>query len=391
MSDVIINEPVKPPWFRDIRVIRVVAQVLVLLSVIAFLFWLVDNAVTNLTEAGRDTSFDFLQRDFGSAVPGRTDAADGTILNAFFIGYGNTVRVILVGIPACTVLGILIGIARLSENAAVRTAGTLYVEVFRNVPILIWIFFAYSVVLVQNLPTIDEAPDLPGVILSNRGIAVPWLNPDSSASGFLAVIGFGLIAAVLISSWRKRVNEQTGEPARGGLFGIIGFLVVLAIGNFVVGNALKLDQPIVDGRSIAGGMSVFVPYAGLTIALTLYTASHVAEVVRGGIQAVAKGQSEAANAIALTAFQRYRFIILPQAFRIMIPPLASQYLNITKNSSLGVAISYVEITSIAGRVQNNAAPAPQVILVIMGLYLTFSLSISLVANFFNRRLELDAR
>ena len=138
-------------------------------------------------------------------------------------------------------------------------------------------------------------------------------------------------------------------------------------------------------------MSIFIPYAGLTIALSLYTASHVAEIVRGAIQAVAKGQSEAANAIALTAFQRYRFIILPQAFRIMIPPLASQYLNITKNSSLAVAVSYVEITSIADRVQNNAAPAPQVVILIMAMYLSFSLSISLVANYFNRRLDLETR
>jgi general L-amino acid transport system permease protein len=166
---------------------------------------------------------------------------------------------------------------------------------------------------------------------------------------------------------------------------------MLVIGHFAAGNALALDTPVIDGRLIAGGLSVDIPYAFLTAALVLYTASHVAEIVRGAIQAIHKGQSEAANAIALSTTQRYRFVILPQAFRIMIPPLANQYLNITKNSSLAVAVSYVEITAIFGRIVNNATPAIQGLVILMLLYLSFSLSISLVAHILNRRLALESR
>ena len=168
---------------------------------------------------------------------------------------------------------------------------------------------------------------------------------------------------------------------------------MLLIGNFAAGNAFALEGAGLaeSGLRIEGGMTVQIPYFSLTVALTLYTASHVAEVVRGAILAIHKGQTEAANAIALTTFQRYRYIILPQAFRIMIPPLANQYLNITKNSSLAVAVGYIEIAAVFSRVSNNAAPATSVILILMLLYLSFSLSISLVANYFNRRLSLETR
>ena len=171
----------------------------------------------------------------------------------------------------------------------------------------------------------------------------------------------------------------------------MAFLVVLVIGNFVAGNALAVEGAHVQGRQVGGGMNVFPPYLGLTIALVLYTASHVAEIVRGSIQAVNRGQTEAAQAIALSTYQRYRYVILPQAFRIMIPPLASQYLNLTKNSSLGVAISFVELASIFQRVSNNATPALQALVVMMFFYLTFSLGISLIANIVNRRLALEGR
>ena len=381
-----------PPFYRDVRVIRWIGQIAVLAVVVAVAAYLYNNIRTNLQAAGLPTGFEFLDGKFGSAIPGLDDAADETVLGAVWLGYLNTVRVILVGIPGCTIIGILIGIARLSNNVAVRSFGTLYVETFRNVPALVWIFIAHFGITLGSLPQITEAPTpLDAFVVSNRGIGIPWLNPDSNGVTFIAFIGLGLLAAVLMSAYRGRVNAKTGEPARGGLYGIGAFLVVVAIGNFIAGNALALDPAMVDGRQVGGGLTVIPNYASLTVALTLYTASHVAEIVRGAIQAIHKGQTEAANAVALSTFQRYRFVILPQAFRIMIPPLANQYLNITKNSSLAVAVGYIEITAIFGRATNNAAPAIQTVVVLMGLYLTFSLGISLIANFFNNRLALETR
>lgn len=387
-----IHTPTKPPFYRDVRVLRWVFQFAVVGVVAYALYRLYDNAITNLEDSGLPTGFDFLDNQARFAIPGLDGSADYSIRRAYWAGYLNTLRVIVIGIPACTLLGIMIGIMRLSDNLLVRAVGTLYVELFRNIPILLWIFFIYLVVILENTPQItDDVTPFDAFVISNRGIGIPWFNPDSSLITFVGFVGIGLIAVVGVNMWRRSVNEKTGEPSRGFLYGGIAFLIAIAIGHVAAGNALALDPAVIDGRQVSGGMNIFPPYMGLTVALVLYTASHVAEIVRGSIQAIHKGQGEAAQALALSTFQRYRFIILPQAFRIMIPPLASQYLNITKNSSLAVAISFVEITSIFQRVSNNATPALQAIIILMLGYLTFSISISLIANFFNRRLSLETR
>ena len=387
-----LKRAARPPWYRDVRVMRWVFQIAVVAFVAIALSRLYGNATSNLRASGLPTGFDFLDRKARFAIPGLPDSASYTVRRAFVAGYLNTLRVIVVGIPLCTVLGILIGIMRLSDNLLVRAVGTLYVEVFRNVPPLLWIVVTYLVIILQNLPAItDEVTPFDAFVISNRGIGIPWLNPDASVLTFVGFIGVAMVAVVGVNLWRRRVNDATGRPSRGGLYGLAAFIVVLAIGNFAAGNALDLDPAKINGRQVGGGLNVFPPYLGLTIALVLYTASHVAEVVRGSIQAIDRGQTEAAQAIALSTFQRYRYVILPQAFRIMIPPLASQFLNLTKNSSLGVAISFVEIASIFQRVSNNATPALQALVILMFFYLTLSLGISLIANLINRRLSLEVR
>jgi general L-amino acid transport system permease protein len=382
----------RPPLYRDIRVLRWVFQIAIV-ALVVFVAWrLYDNVTTNLRASGLPTGFDFLDRKSRFAIPGLDGSADFSISRAFVAGYLNTLRVIVIGIPLCTILGVLIGIMRLSNNLLVRAFGTLYVELFRNVPCLLWIFIIYLVMILQNLPTLDDdVTPFDVFVISNRGIGIPWFNPDASLLTFVGFVGIAIIAVVGVSIWRRRVNEATGKPARGGLYGLFAFILVLVIGNFVAGNTLALEGARIEGLQVGGGMTVFAPYFGLTVALVLYTASHVAEIVRGSIQAVHRGQTEASQAIALSTYQRYRFVILPQAFRTAIPPLASQYLNLTKNSSLGVAISYVEIASIFQRVSNNATPAVQALIVLMFFYLTFSLTISLIANVVNRRLSLESR
>lgn len=393
----------KPPFYRDVRVLRWVGQIVVLGLVLAFVWYLWGNVRTNLTASGLPTGFGFLDGKFGSAVPGVEDAADLQVSGAFRVGFFNTLRVIALGIPGCTIIGILIGIARLSDNLAVRAFGTLYVELFRNIPALVWIFIFHFAISLSILPSITGLDNVPltaddptyfGLfVVSNRAIGVPWFDPGASRVVFVAGLLVALLAVYAVNVWRRRVNEKTGQPANGLRWGLGTFVVGAIIANFVAGNPLALEGAGLadNGRQVAGGMTVQIPYFSLTVALTLYTASHVAEVVRGAILAIHKGQAEAAQAIALTTFQRYRFVILPQAFRIMIPPLANQYLNITKNSSLAVAVGFVEITRIFSVVVNNAAPAVQGVVIIMGLYLIFSLSISAIANFFNRRLSLEGR
>lgn len=394
----------KPPFWRDVRTLRWVGQLAVVGLVVAVAFYLYSNLTTNIENSGLQTGWAWLDGKFGSAIPGLDDAADFTVAQAFWAGYTNTVRVILVGIPGCTIIGILIGVARLSDNLAVRAFGTFYVETFRNIPALVWIILIHQAIALSMLPPIagpdlvplsgDESTYLGAFVVSNgAGIGLPWFNPGANMAVFLTSLLVAALAAWGVTRWRASVNARTGEPARGGLYGTLAFLAVVLIGNFSAGNAFALEGAGLaeSGLRIEGGMVVQIPYFSLTIALTLYTASHVAEIVRGAILAIHKGQTEAAQAIALTSFQRYRYIILPQAFRIMIPPLANQYLNITKNSSLAVAVGYIEITAIFSRVSNNAAPATSVIVILMLLYLSFSLSISLVANYFNRRLSLETR
>jgi general L-amino acid transport system permease protein len=382
----------RPPLWRNAGVIRWVGQIAVLLVVLAILYWFYGNIMDNLRVSRLPRGFGFLDQPYGSDIRGSAFRPSQPIRDAFLVGYFNTIRVIAVGIPACTIIGILVGIARLSNNALVRAFGTVYVETFRNIPVLVWIFLAFQVVLTGNLPRIEDALEPFGLaIFSNRGIYLPWYETGPNIAPFLLIAGLGLGVGVVVAAWRTRVNERTGVPHRRVLWLFGTFVLIAAIGYLVLGSPLGVTVPDMEGRLIQGGITVDLAYAALTMALVLYTASHVAEIVRGAIQAVPKGQGEAANALALSGFQRYRYVVLPQAFRIAIPPLASQYLNITKNSSLAVVVGYYEITRVYTTVTNNAAPPPQAVMVLMALYLTFSLGISLVANIVNRSLQLDGR
>ena len=386
------NAAPRPPLWRDVRVLRWAGQILVVLLVVALLYWLYGNLVGNLRRIRLPSGFGFLDQPYGSDIRGSDFRPGQPIRDAFMLGYFNTIRVIAVGIPAATVIGVLIGIARLSENALVRAFGTVYVETLRNIPPLLWIFLAFNVVIGGNLPRIEEAFEPFGLaIFSNRGVYLPWYRTGPNVMPFLLTAGLGLGVAVLVGAWRTRVHERTGQPHHRVLWSAAVLLVVLTIGYLVLNSPLSVSVPVREGRIVEGGITADIAYMSLTVALFLYTASHIAEIVRGAIMAVPRGQAEAANALALSTFQRYRYVVLPQAFRIMIPPLASQYLNITKNSSLAVAVGYYEITRIYTTVTNNAAPPPQAIVVLMSLYLTFSLGISLIANLINRRLQLGTR
>jgi general L-amino acid transport system permease protein len=379
----------RPPFWRDVKVLRVLAQVVAGVGAVGFLFYLGSNLQTNLTAQGISTDFDFLSQPAGVTVPGTDFKSTQPISDILVLGIKNTFALVIVGIPLLTILGTLIGIGRLSSNWLVRKAATAYVETLRNIPPLLVIIFTNTAVILASLPRIQEAwQPLDLFVFSNRGLVFPWFTAEDGSGAYLVVLAAGVLASILVWIWRTRQFDATGTPHHRFLWGTGVFLFFAVIGFFVIGSPISLSRPVLDGLVVTGGVTRISGYVAVLLALVIYTASHVAEIVRGSIQAVAKGQTEAANALALSSFQRLRFVVLPQAFRIAIPPLINQFLNFTKNTSLALAIGYSEITLVVFQAIGNGQPAPQLILILMGAYLLFSLSISLLINILNRRLQL---
>ncbi|MBD0337685.1 MAG: ABC transporter permease subunit [Thermoleophilia bacterium] len=374
------------PW-RDVRVLRIAFQAAFLVAVVAFVLWIVDNTVGNLERRGIRTSFDFLDQPAGFRIPGSDFRTSQSIGDAILVGVETTMKVSAIGIVLAFLLGVFVGVARLSPNWLVRRAAALYVESLRNVPVLAIIFFWYLAVILR-LPTVEVAGLF---VFSNRAFAVPDLTLEDGIELFGIAALVGLVAAAVVWRWRTRRFDATGEPHHRVLWGAGLLAAVLTVGFFAAGRPIGLDTPERLRFGFAGGLRMSPEFAGLLIALVLYTASHIAEVVRGSILAVQKGQGEAADALGLSPFQRLRFVVLPQAFRIMIPPLANHFLNLVKNSSLGVAIALPEVTRVVRIAISQRAPAPQSIVMLMGIYLVFSLSIALVTNLVNRRLQLKGR
>ena len=371
--------------------LRIAFQAVFLVAVAGFLLFLLDNTVYNLRQRGFPTgldSFDYLRQPAGFAIPDSDFRSSQSLLDALIVGVQNTIKVSLLGIVLATIIGVVVGVARLSSNWLVRKAAALYVETFRNIPVLVIILFWYLGVMIR-LPPIRDAFELLDLLaISNRGIVVPWFDKVGAgfAFGLLALVA--LAAAAVVWIWRTRRFDRTGEPHHRALWSGGVLLLLLAVGFAVSGRPWTVTTPEVGELSTTGGFRLAPEYAALLIALSLYTASHIAEIVRGAILSVPRGQSEAANAVGLSGFQRLRHVVLPQAFRISIPPIANQYLNLTKNSSLGVAISYYEATKVTQVSIAQSAPAVQAILLLMGIYLVLSLTIAFVTNLVNRRMTL---
>ena len=381
-----------PPW-RDVRVLRAAAQVAVVVAVVVFVAYLYDNLTANQRALGIDTSFDFLDQQAGFQIAYTDFRPSGTVLEAMTTALRNTLTVALVGVVASLVLGTLVGIARLSDNWLVQKVAGTYVEALRNVPPLLCVIFVNSVALTA-LPEITDPLRLGGVLLLSVrevGVAVP--RGDGFGGLYLALLALAVGGAFLLGRWRSRVEERTGRPSRRWLLGGGLVLVVAVAGWFALDAPIVISRPdVTNGLSIEGGTKVGLPFVAVLVGLVLYTSTHVAEIVRGSILAVPRGQSEAATAIGLSNAQRLRRVVLPQAFRIAVPPLINQALNLTKNTSLGVAVGYSELMYVTNTViASGGKPAIQTILVAMGMYLVVSLCISLVANVANRRLRLVER
>jgi general L-amino acid transport system permease protein len=379
-----------PPW-RNVRARRLAAQVVVVAVVVGLLGYVYDNLVTNLQIRGISTDFDFLDRPATIEIAYSDFRASQPVRDAIVVGIKNTLLIAVVGILLTTVVGTLVGIARLSTNVLVRSASGVYVETLRNLPPLLIIVFVNSAVFLE-LPVIGDAVELGGLfVLSNREMAVAAPVAGSGAGAYAVVLIGSLLVAAVVWHRRTKRSELTGEPHRRALWAGGAVLLGAIVGFVVLGGPVELSNPEVSGRGIAGGAAMSIGYAAVVTGLVLYTSAHVAEIVRGSIQAVERGQSEAAEALGLTAGQRLRHVVLPQAFRIGVPPMINQFLNLTKNSSLAIAVGYAELSALTLVLISQANPAPQMVLILMVIYLSISIVISIIANLVNRRLQLVER
>ena len=389
-------------WYRNVRVLRVVGQIVAVVAVVGLLFWLFSNLVTNLNKQNIGTDFGFVNLPTQFKVPFDDGFDDRSALwNMVLAGIKNTFLAGFVGIVIASVVGLIVGVGRLSSNYLVARLSTIYVEIFRNIPpLVIIIFFGFALFTFGPFPNLDEANQLtvPGtgdsfLILSDTRWGIPGFAGGDGAGIFLGGLALALGAAAAVVWWRTRKSNQTGVTHHRVLWGLGVFLVIAVAAFVIAGDAFSISWPELseNGRRIDNGFVLNYGFISVSVALGLYTASHIAEIIRGSILAVPKGQSEAAEAVALSNLQRYRFVVLPQATQIALPPTINQYLNLVKNTSLGVAVAYAEITALTKSSIGNGRPAPQSIAILMLVYLLFSLSISFVLNIYNRRIQLVER
>ena len=378
--------------WADERLRGLVWQVLVVGAIGAVFYWLWSNTVHNLEVRRIATGFGFLSREAGLPIGESLIeySPTDTYLRALAVGLLNTLKIAVVGIVLATVLGTLVGIARLSRNWLVSKIAGVYVEVIRDLPLLLQLLFWYAIM--QALPGPRQAMNpVAGVFLSNRGLMLPWLEWQDAHS--YAVLAF-VAGAVGSWAWARRaglLRMQDGRP-RPVWPVALGLLIGLPLVVWMAfGAPWTVDWPALRGFNFRGGLTMTPEYFALLAGLVLYTAGFIAEIVRAGILAVPHGQWEAAQALGLRPGAVLKRIVLPQALRVIVPPMTSQYLNITKNSSLAVAIGYQDIVSIANTTLNQTGQAIEGIAIIMLVYLTISLSISFFMNWYNARIALVER
>ncbi|XEU22810.1 amino acid ABC transporter permease [Tistrella mobilis] len=378
---------------NDAGVRAVLFQIIAMAIVIAIGWYLVGNTLHNLATRNIQTGFDYLSREAGFAIGESLipyNATD-TYARALWVGVVNTLKVSLIGIVFAMLIGVVIGVARLSSNWLLAKLATIYVETLRNIPVLLQLFFWYGLIT-EVLPAPRQAlQPIEGVFLSNRGFKMPAPADHPAWWGALIALIVAILAVRFLLARARRIQAATGDRPKT-LIPSLALLIGLPVAVWaVMGAPLALDMPELRGFNFQGGVSVSPEFAALTLGLTLYTAAFIAETVRSGIQAVGKGQWEAAAALGLKPGVTMRLIILPQALRVIVPPTTSQFLNLTKNSSLAVAIGYPDIVSVANTTLNQTGQAIENIALIMLAYLTVSLSISAFMNWYNKRIALVER
>lgn len=369
-------------------------QALALAIVVGFVGWVAMNTITNLERQNLSSGFGFMDEVAGFGVTQSLIEYSETSSygRAFWVGLLNTLLVAATGIVLATVLGFLIGVGRLSGNWLVRTLSAGYVELIRNVPLLLQIFFWYFGVLKQLPSPRESMAPLEGVYLNIRGLYVPRPVGEDGFGVVLIALALALAGLFFLVRWARARQAATGQTFPALTIGLLGGAAFVLAVYYIMGAPLGSEMPRASRFNVSGGLRVVPEFVALVLALSIYTASFIAEIVRSGIEAVPKGQWEAAEALGLSRGRTLRLIIIPQALRVIIPPLTSQYLNLTKNSSLAVAIAYPDLVSVfAGTTLNQTGQAVEIIAVTMGVYLTLSLTTSLAMNKFNSAIALKER
>ncbi len=385
--------PKKNNWSWRSQAFRgLIYQIVAIAAIAAVVWFLAHNTLTNMRVRGIQSGFDFLSQAAGFDIGESLYPFDSAqpYWQAFLVGVTNTLRVAVLGIILATLLGTLLGVGRFSRNALVRGLCLCYVEAFRNIPVLLQLLLWY-VILTEVLPASSEAWVVGPLFLSKGGLNYPipvWGTGQLWAA-------YGLLPGVLLGwayrRWAIGQFEATGKPQSMVLAPLVILLLASLAGWALGGAPTEFNRPVKGDFSIENGGALTPEFLAVLLGLTLYTASFIAEVVRGGIASVARGQGEAASALGLNKAQEMRLVMLPQALRVIIPPLTNQYLNLTKNSSLAVAIGYPDVVSIANTALNQTGRAVECISLVMLVYLTTSLGTSMLMNWYNSRAAIKER
>jgi general L-amino acid transport system permease protein len=381
-------------FYNDPRNRGIIYQVLLIGTIVGGGAWLVFNAIANLKAQGKTMGFDFLWRTSGFDIGFTLFDFDRTSYywEVFLVGLTNTLLVSVVSIVLATILGFFLGIARLSKNWIVAKIALFYVEVTRNIPLLLWLFVWYFAVL-KAMPAVKQSHSIFDIFFVNqRGIFVPRLLFDERFVWVVGALIVAMVGTVLLRVLAKRRLDATGRRFPVFLTALIVLLGLPLIVFLVSGSQIGVEVPTLTGFNFKGGYDLPPELIAMILGLTLYTATFIGEIVRSGIEAVNRGQTEASQALGLKDGDRLRLVVIPQAMRVIIPPLSSEYLSLTKNSSLGAAIGYPELVNVfAGTALNQTGKALEIIGLTMLVYLTFSLSTSLFMNWFNARVALVER
>ncbi|NRP73568.1 putative glutamine ABC transporter permease protein GlnM [Ensifer psoraleae] len=380
-------------FINDPQVRGIFYQAITVIILALLIYWIADNTIENLRRANIASGYGFVRGragfDVGQSLIAFT--SDSTYGRALVVGFLNTLLVAIAGIITATIIGFVVGIGRLSHNWIIAKLSLAYVEVFRNIPPLLVIFFWYSGVLAV-LPQAREALALPlNIFVSNRGVAFPRPVFGDGFQYTLYAFILAALASFLVSRYARRKQAETGQRIPV-LWTVLGLVIGLPLVTFVAtGAPLTFDVPVAGKFNLTGGSVVGPEFLSLFLALSFYTAAFIAEIVRAGIRGVSKGQTEAAHALGIRPRLTTRLVVVPQAMRIIIPPLTSQYLNLTKNSSLAIAIGYADLVAVGGTILNQTGQAIEVVSIWLIVYLSLSLATSLFMNWYNARMALVER
>ncbi len=393
MTEVSHPRPAGESWFYNPKVRGIASQLIVLALLAWGLYEIVANTQANLKRLNQSFGYDFLNQAAGfdiisSLIP---YSSSSTYFRAIIVGFWNTILVSVLGIILATIIGFTAGIMRLSKNWLVAKAATIYIETVRNVPLLLQLFIWYALVL-KPLPGPKQAINFfDSIFISNRGLIMPVPEFGDGAGLALMFLAAAVVGAYFLIRWARLRQEATGEQFPAWRISLAMIVAAPLLGLLFAGWPVTWNFPELGGFNFRGGMTLIPEFLALWLALSIYTATFIAENVRSGIQAVNRGQSEAANALGLRNSATLRHVVIPQAMRVIIPPMANQYLNLTKNSSLAIAIAYPDLVATGGTVLNQSGKAIEIIFIWMVVYLSLSLLTSGFMNWFNSRMKLVER